>query len=243
MFDFPSRRVALVTGATSGLGLATVRQLAAHRLHVILASPEFSRALATTRVLQAEQLSVEAVELDATDEASIVRVVADVSRRFGRLDVLINNADVCVDDPKLPPSEQALKVWQATFAGNLFGVVNVTRLFLELLRAAPAARVVNVSSLKEPCSAVDGTAALTFKKPAHEASKSALNSWTMHLARELRATAIKVNTIHFGLVRTEKHAQGEIDVDNGARASVRLALLDEDGPTGGFHHLEEPLRW
>ena len=137
MFDSPSPRVALVAGATSGLSLATARQLAVHGLHVIVAAPAVSRALAIVRALQAEGLSVEAIKLDATDEASVTRVAADVCHRFGRLDILINNADVCVDDPTLPPSRQSLKVWQDTFAGNLFGVVTVTRLFLDLLRAAP----------------------------------------------------------------------------------------------------------
>ena len=101
----------------------------------------------------------------------------------------------------------------------------------------------NVSSLKEPRSAVGGANGLTFKKPAHEASKNALNSWTMYLAREMRATAIKVNTIHFGLVAAQNHVHGEIDAEHGARASVRLALLSAEGPTGGFHHLEAPLPW
>jgi NAD(P)-dependent dehydrogenase (short-subunit alcohol dehydrogenase family) len=240
-----SPRIALVTGATRGLGLETVRQLASSGLHVLLAGRDHARAVAAALPFQAEGLSVEAIALDVTSAVSIEKAANDVAAKFGRLDVLVNNAGVFVDDFSLPPSQQSLRTWRDTFDTNLFGVIATTQAFLPLLRAAPAARIVNVSSLlgsltshTDPASPI-----FDFKMPAYNASKSALNAWTVHLAHELRGTAIKVNSVHPGSVKTDMNAQGELDVRTGARTSVEMALLDADGPSGGFHHLGEVLPW
>lgn len=240
-----SRRIALVTGATRGLGLETVRQLATEGLHVLLAGRDHTRAVAAALPFQAEGLSVEAIALDVTSPVSIQKAAQDVAAKFGRLDVLVNNAGVFIDDFSLPPSQQSMRTWRETFETNLFGVIQTTQAFLPLLRAAPAARIVNVSSLlgsltshTDPASPI-----FDFKMPAYDASKSALNAWTVHLAHELRDTAIKVNAVHPGSVKTDMNAYGELDVQTGARTSVEMALLGADGPNGGFHHLGEVLPW
>lgn len=238
-------RIALVTGATRGIGLETVRQLATAGLHVLLAGRDIGRATAAALPFRADGLAVEAITLDVTDEASIAAAVNEVTRRHGHLDVLVNNAGVFIDDFSQVPSGQSMAVWRRTFDTNLFGVVAVTRAFLPLLRAAPAARIVNVSSLlgsltshSDPASPI-----FNFKMPAYDASKSALNSWTVHLAHELRDTPIKVNAVHPGSVKTDMNAGGELDVTTGARTSVEMALLGEEGPHGGFHHLGEVVPW
>lgn len=135
---------------------------------------------------------------------------------------------------------------EATFETNVFAVVEVTQAFLPLLRAAPAARIVNVSSQlasfgwhTDPSSPI-----CNFKIPAYNASKSVVNSWTVHLAYELRDTTIKVNAIHPGYVQTDMNGgHGEISVPEGAKSSVEMALLAEDGPSGTFTHLGKPLPW
>ncbi|GAB6196780.1 SDR family oxidoreductase [Lysobacter xanthus] len=240
-----TRRIALVTGATRGLGLETVRQLAAEGLHVLLAGRDPARAVAAALPFQGAGLSVEAIALDVTDVDSIRRAAQDVADRFGRLDVLVNNAGVFIDDFSLPPSQQSLRTWRETFDTNLFGVIATTQAFLPVLRAAPAARIVNVSSLLGSLAAHTDPASpiFDFKMPAYDASKSALNAWTVHLAHELRDTSIKVNAVHPGSVKTDMNAQGDLDVRTGARTSVEMALLGADGPTGGFHHLGEVLPW
>jgi NAD(P)-dependent dehydrogenase (short-subunit alcohol dehydrogenase family) len=80
--------------------------------------------------------------------------------------------------------------------------------------------------------------------PAYSASKAAVNAWTVHLAYELKDTPIKVNAAHPGYVKTDmNHGEGEIDVGEGAKTSVELALLGADGPTGSFFHLGQVLPW
>jgi NAD(P)-dependent dehydrogenase (short-subunit alcohol dehydrogenase family) len=240
-----AQKIALVTGATRGIGLETVKQLAGQGVHVLLAGRDRTRAVEASLKLQSEGLPVEAIALDVTRPDSIAEAAKEVAQRHGRLDILVNNAGVFRDDLQRKPSEQSLDTWRATFDTNVFGVVATTQAFLPLLRKAPAARIVNVSSLLGSLAANADPASpiYDFKVPAYNVSKSAVNAWTVQLAHELKDTAIKVNAVHPGSVRTDMNAQGELEVADGARTSVRMALLDEQGPTGGFHYFEESLPW
>ena len=246
-----SPRIALVTGATRGIGLETVRQLAEAGVHTLLAGRNRERAVEAALTLQVQGLPVEAIALDVTDAASIDAAVAEVERRHGRLDILVNNAGILVDDAAMGVSGQSLETWRTTFDTNLFGVIATTQAFLPLLRKSGAGRIVNVSSLlgslsghQDPASPIYG-----FKGvPAYNVSKSAVNAWTIHLAHELADSGIKVNTIHPGYVKTDMNKagdqqNGELEVPDGARTSVRLALVGDDGPSGGFFYLEESLPW
>jgi len=238
-------RIALVTGATRGIGFETARQLAAEGVHVLLAGRDRDKAVAAALKLQTAGLPVEAIALDVTRSDDIASAVGEVERRHGKLDILVNNAGVFRDDMQLKPSEQSLDTWRETFDTNVFGVVATTQAFLPLLKKAPAARIVNVSSLlgsiasnADPASPV-----YDFKVPAYNVSKSAVNAWTVQLAHELKDTAIKVNAVHPGSVKTDMNAGGELDVTAGAKTSVRMALLDDTGPNGGFAHFQETLPW
>jgi len=212
----------------------------------LLAGRDPARAKAAADKLKAEGLPVESITLDVTDAGTIQAAAAEVKARFGKLDILVNNAGIIADDLAKAPSEQSLDAWRETFETNLFAVVAVTQAFLPLLKAAPAARIVNVSSILgsltlhlDPTSSIYG-----FKIPAYDASKSALNAWTVHLAYELRDTPIKVNAVHPGYVQTDMNGgQGEIDVPTGAKSSVGMALVDADGPTGSFTYLGKTLPW
>lgn len=241
----PTFKIALVTGATRGIGFETARQLARNGVHVLLAGRDRSKAVGAALALQVEGLPVEAIALDVTREQSIAAAAAEIAGKHGRLDILVNNAGVFLDDFERAPSQQPLTAWRDTFETNLFGVIATTKAFLPLLRKAPAARIVNVSSLLGSLSAhVDpGSGIYDFKMPAYNVSKSALNAWTVHLAHELRDTPLKVNAIHPGSVKTDMNANGELDIETGARSSVEMALLGADGPTGGFYHLGETLPW
>lgn len=241
-----TQKVALVTGATRGIGLETVRQLAQAGVTTLLAGRDAGRAKEAADKLKAEGLPVEPIVLEVTSADSIAKAVAEVTSRYGKLDILVNNAGILVDDMGKAPSEQTQKAWRETFDTNLFAVVEVTQAFLPLLKAAPAARVVNVSSqLGSITLHVDPNSPIyNFKLPAYDASKSALNSWTVHLAYELRDTPIKVNAIHPGYVQTDMNGgHGEIDVPTGAKSSVGMALIDASGPTGSFTYLGKTLPW
>ena len=241
-----SQKIALVTGATRGIGYETVRQLAEAGVTTLLAGRDPARTQAAADKLKAEGLSVEPIVLDVTDADTIQKAAAEVKARFGKLDILVNNAGIAVDDLGKAPSEQSLDVWRETFDTNLFGVVEVTKAFLPLLKAAPAARIVNVSSMLGSLTLhVDPNSPIySFKVPAYDASKSALNSWTVHLAYELRDTPIKVNAVHPGYVQTDMNrGEGEIDVPTGAKTSVEMALIGADGATGSFTYLGKTLPW
>jgi len=241
-----TQKVALVTGATRGIGQETVRQLAEAGVTTLLAGRDPARTQAAADKLKAEGLPVEPITLDVTNADTIQKAVAEVKARFGKLDILVNNAGIVVDDFAKAPSEQSLDAWRETFDTNLFAVVEVTKAFLPLLKAAPAARIVNVSSqLGSLTLHVDPSSPIyNFKVPAYDASKSALNSWTVHLAYELRDTPIKVNAVHPGYVQTDMNGgQGEIDVPTGAKSSVGMALIGADGPTGSFTYLGKTLPW
>ncbi len=241
-----SQKIALVTGATRGIGLETVRQLAQAGVHTLLAGRNRERAVEAALKLQAEGLPVEAIALDVTDAKSIAAAVAEVRERHGHLDILVNNAGIIVDEFGRAPSEQTLETWRTTFDTNLFALLAVTQAFLPLLKAAPAGRIVNVSSIlgsialhKDPSSPI-----YDFKVPAYNVSKSAVNAWTVQLAYELRDTPLKVNTIHPGYVKTDMNAgEGELEIADGARTSVALALIDDNGPQGGFFYQGQVLPW
>ena len=239
-------KIALVTGATRGIGLETVRQLAAAGVHTLLAGRDRAKAVDAVLKLQAEGLPVEAIELDVTDAASLSAAADAVAKKHGRLDILVNNAGILVDTMGLKVSEQTIDTWRKTFDTNVFGLIATTQAFLPLLHKSDAGRIVNVSSLlgslamhSDPTSPI-----YDFKVPAYNVSKSAVNAWTVQLAYELRDSKVKINTIHPGYVKTEMNGgEGEIDIPTGARTSVRLALIDDAGPNGGYFYQEQSLPW
>lgn len=240
-------KIALITGATRGIGVETARQLAREGVHVIVGARSPAKGAGVALTLQGEGLAVEALQLDVTDAASIGAAAEEVARKHGRLDILVNNAGVLSDVSGGKPSAQTLAEWRRVFDTNLFGLVETTLAFLPLLRKSPAGRIVNLSSIlgsialhEQPDSPI-----YDFKSvPAYNVSKSAVNAWTVQLAWELRDTPIKVNAAHPGYVRTDMNGgAGDIDVPDGARTSVQLALLGPDGPSGGFFHAEQRLPW
>ena len=239
-------KIALVTGATRGIGLHTVRQLAEAGVHTLLAGRNRAKAVEAALQLQSEGLPVEAIELDVTHAASIAAAAQEVEKRHGRLDILVNNAGIVADEFGKKVSEQTLDAWRTTFETNLFGVIAVTQAFLPLLHRSASGRIVNVSSVlgsialhNDPTSPI-----YDFKIPAYNVSKTALNAWTIQLAYELRDSAIKVNTIHPGYVKTDMNAgEGELEVADGARTSVAMALIADDGPNATFTHAGQVLPW
>ena len=242
-----TKKIALVTGATRGIGLETVRQLAQKQSHVILAGRDRAKADAAAQKLRAEGLDVEAIALDVTDAKSIAAAAKEIEKKHGRLDILVNNAGIMADDMSKTPSQQPLELWRKTFDTNVFGLIATTQALLPLLSKSEAGRIVNVSSLlgsithhADPASPI-----YDYKAPvSYNVSKSTVNAWTVQLAHELRNSSIKVNTIHPGHVKTDMGGEAApMEIADGAKTSVELALIGANGPNGSFSHLGQALPW
>jgi NAD(P)-dependent dehydrogenase (short-subunit alcohol dehydrogenase family) len=226
--------IALITGANKGIGFETARQLATAGTTVILGSRDLGRGETAAAALRAEGLDATAIALDVTDDDSIAAAAATISDRFDHLDVLVNNAGIYAAGPASSTTRDTLR---ELFETNVFGVVAVTNAFLPLLRKSEAARIVNVSSevaslavITDPASYMSGMQDL-----AYQASKGAVNWVTIMFAKELADTPIKVNAAIPGYVSTDLNGNtGYITAAQGAEASVALATLPDDGPTGTF---------
>ncbi|RTM07600.1 MAG: SDR family oxidoreductase [Hyphomicrobiales bacterium] len=241
------RPVALVTGANQGIGLQIARELVANGLTVLVGSRNLERGETAAKDIGPNAC---ALQLDVTDQASIAAAAQRIRTELGRLDVLVNNAAIS-NTSKRPgmsveeyaaltrPSNVSLDEVRAVWETNVFGVLAVTQAMLPLLREAPAARIVNVSS---GVGSLTRNADPTFPYrsifgPVYPASKTALNAMTLAMAIELEPTGIKVNAVSPGFTRTNLNGyQGTETVEEGAREAVRVALLGPDGPTGTFTH-------
>jgi NAD(P)-dependent dehydrogenase (short-subunit alcohol dehydrogenase family) len=238
------RRVALVTGANKGIGLEIARQLAQRGHTVFLGARDAARGREAAEKLRAEGLDARPLPLDVTDDASVAAAAAALGKDPGRLDVLVNNAGIAIDDG--PPSRVSLDVVRRTYETNVFGVVRVTQALLPLLRRSPAGRVVNLSSSLGSLARNSDPSwdFASVKLLAYNSSKSALNAITVQLAWELRDTPVKVNAADPGYVATDMNRhQGVRTVEQGATAPVRLATLPADGPSGGFFDEAGPVPW
>ena len=239
--------VALVTGANQGIGLQIAKELAAHGFTVLVGSRSLERGEVAAREVGPD---ARALQLDVTDHASIAAAAGRIQQELGRLDVLVNNAAISRVG-KLPgqsmedyvkasrPSTVSLDEVRAVWETNVFGVLAVYQAMLPLLREAPAARIVNVSS---------GLGSLTLSSdpthpwraifgPVYPASKTALNAMTLAIAIELEPEGIRVNAVSPGYTKTNlNNYAGTETVEEGAREAVRVALLGPEGPTGTFTH-------
>jgi NAD(P)-dependent dehydrogenase (short-subunit alcohol dehydrogenase family) len=239
------KKTALITGANKGIGFETARRLAELGMTVLLGVRDRERGLRAVARLQERSADAHLVLLDVTEEASIAAAAADVGARFGKLDVLVNNAGI--SNASRLPSQQSLPRMRDLFTTNFFGAVAVTQAFLPLLERAPAARIVNVSSAlgslrlaSDPTSPIADLNALF----GYSASKTALNAFTIRLAHELRAKNIKVNSACPGYVATDLNGhQGPRTVEQGAAIIVNLATINESGPTGGFFDDAGEVAW
>jgi NAD(P)-dependent dehydrogenase (short-subunit alcohol dehydrogenase family) len=225
--------IALVTGANKGIGLETARQLGARGFTVLAGARDEERGLEAGRALRADGADARFIRLDVTDDTSVQQAADWIGREYGRLDILVNNAGIARGNL---PSETDLDAMREVYEVNVFGVVRVTNAMLPLLRRAPAARIVNVSSEVGSISSMTDPASPLAQMPAglaYPSSKSALNMITAMYARELRDTPIKVNAANPGYTKTDLNRNsGFRSAAEGAEASVYLATLPADGPSG-----------
>ena len=255
--------IALITGANKGIGFETARQLAARGVTVLAGARDEARGIAAERALRdglqgglggdlreigglrgprdlrglrglRDGADARYVPLDVTDATSVREAADWIEKEFGSLDILVNNAGITVGGG--PPSETDLQAMREVYETNVLGVIMVTNAMLPLLRRAPAARIVNVSSEVGSIAAMTDPGSPLARMPAglaYPSSKTALNMITALYAKELRDTPIKVNAANPGYTATDLNGNsGFRSAAEGAEVSVHLATLDASGPSG-----------
>jgi len=240
-------KVALITGANKGLGLEMARQLGKAGITVIAGARDPHKGEAAAESLRRDGIDARFLLLDVTNRLHHAAAAAFLAENFGRLDILINNAGISLDSLGTgPPSKTTDDVIRQTFETNFFAPVALTRVLLPLLKKSEAARIVNMSSIlgSQTLHSDPNSQIYDFKALSYDASKAALNSFTIHLAHELRGTGIKVNSAHPGWVKTDMGTEAALlEIPEGAKTGVDLALLADSGPTGGYFHLGKRIPW
>jgi len=241
------KKVALITGANRGIGFETAKQLGEQGVTVVLGSRKLSDAEAAAAKLKTAGVDAYGIQLDVTKAADRNAAYKFLDEKFGKVDILINNAGIAGGDfftnTTSKTTEEELK---SVYVTNFFSVVALTQQLLPLLKKSDAGRIVNLSSIlgsltlhADPKSPIAGS-----KLFSYNSSKAALNAFSIHLADELKDTPIKVNSVHPGWVKTEMGTDAApMEIPDGAKTSVAAALLGPDGPSGHFIHLGQELPW
>jgi NAD(P)-dependent dehydrogenase (short-subunit alcohol dehydrogenase family) len=245
------QKIAFITGGNRGLGFQTALDLKDASVKVVIGSRDAAQGEKAVQKLRAAGVDADVLPFDITKPADYKAAYDYFNSKYGRLDILVNNAGIAAGTfpgtgPEHSASEVPADLLRKVFETNFFAQVALTEALLPLIKKSPAGRIVNLSSIlgsltlhADPKSPIYN--AKTF---AYDASKTALNAFTVHLAWELRDTNIKVNSAHPGWVKTDMGGpQATMELNEGGKTSAALATLPEGGPTGGFFHQGQPLPW
>lgn len=245
-----SNTIAFITGGNRGLGLQTALDLGKAGVTVVISARRKDQGEEALAKLRAAGADADLLILDVTQPVDHQKAFDYFNGKFGKLDILINNAGMAAGG--FPPvgvehsTHAATDLLHRVFDTNFFAPIALTNALLPLLRKSTAGRIVNLSSILGSLTLHADPASPIYqaKSFAYDASKTALNAFTVHLAYELRDTPIKVNSAHPGWVKTDMGGDSApMEIEDGSKTSVALATLPADGPTGGFFHLGQPLPW
>ncbi len=241
-------KIAFVTGANRGIGLETSKILAKNGIKVILGSRDENKGKEAVEALASSGHKVELLQYDALNPDAPQKVFDYISNKYQKLDILINNAGVLLTGNLFVTNSSTISQedLKETFQINFFSLISLTQKLIPLIKKSEAGRIVNVSTILSSLtlhSAKDSPIA-PAKEFAYNASKTALNAFTIHLANELKDTKIKVNSGHPGWVKTELGGpNAPMEIKDSYKTSLRLATLDDDGPTGGLFHEDDTIPW
>jgi NAD(P)-dependent dehydrogenase (short-subunit alcohol dehydrogenase family) len=245
-----AKKIAFITGGNRGLGFQTALELK-DIAKVVISSRDLKQGEVALAKLRSAGVDSDLLQLDIADPSAAAAAHAYFNTNYGWLDILVNNAGVAAgpfpgNGPEHSAADVPLDVLERVFRTNFFAQVALTKALLPLIRQSSAGRIVNLSSILGSLTLhADPKSPIYHAKSfAYDASKTALNAFTVHLAYELRDTNIKVNSAHPGWVKTDMGgSQAPMELEEGGKTSAALATLPDDGPSGGYFHLGQPLPW
>ncbi|WP_315068649.1 SDR family oxidoreductase [uncultured Clostridium sp.] len=233
----------LVTGANQGIGFETAKELGAMGFTVLLGARNSARGKEAEESLVKEGIKAHFVLLDVTKQDTIDKVAELIDNTYGSLDVLINNAGIAVEKGR-QPSQLDTQDLKETFETNFFGLFAITKAMLPLLIKSTAGRIVNVSSGRGSFANNTKPVDKSLNALAYNSSKAAVNMLTLTFSKELIETSIKINSAAPGYTITAiNDFKGHRTVQQAAEIIVKLATLDENGPTGGFFDENGAVPW
>lgn len=244
------KKIALITGASKGLGFETAYQLGVKGYTVIVTARTQQKSNESAEILKSKGINAVGMQLDVVNNNDIDNLSKSINEHFGILDILVNNAGVQLDFPGFMPGNStetvSMDILKQTFEINYFAPIALTQKLLPLLKKSNAGRIVNVSSIMGSLTlhADLNSPIYGIKLLAYNSSKTALNQFTLHLAEALKDSPIKANSAHPGWVKTDLGDEyAPMSIEDGVKTIVDLSTLDENGPTGAFIHLGESLPW
>ena len=241
----PAEKIALITGANKGIGFEIARQLGEQGSVVLVGARDDVRGKVAANSLTRRGIAAVPLRIDVTNPASAADAAIQIGQRYGRLDILVNNAGITGGFAGVP-SQATAGDMREVYTTNIFGVVSVTNAMLPLLRRSDAGRIVNMSSHMGSLtlSSDPHSVFASFNQIAYQSSKTALNAITVAYAKELTGTPIKVNAANPGFVATDiNQHRGQRTPAEGAVIAVRLALLDDAGPSGACLSEDGTVPW
>ncbi|MEU4316386.1 SDR family NAD(P)-dependent oxidoreductase [Nocardia sp. NPDC024068] len=244
-----SENTVLITGATRGIGRATATAFARKGYRVVVTGRSPEAVAGVVREMRAEGFAVEGETLDVCSIDSARCLAESIARRHEHLDVLVNNAGILPEATASGAVNFAhLGAFTDTLMTNTFGPVNVVEALLPLVRRAPAGHIVNIStemgSLTEQRN--PGSAYYPMVVPGYQASKAALNSLTVGLAKQLAGTGVRVTSVCPGFVATElAPAAADAPTAPADAAQMILAVAESAEATeaGAFVGAAGPIAW
>jgi len=239
----PAVRIALVTGGNRGIGREIARQLSLAGLTVLIGCRDEAKGKAAAEQLGKEGAPVYPEVVDVSSPSSIDALMGRIKERYGRLDVLVNNAGIILDRG-VPVLEVEDSVVRQTLETNFFGALRLIQAAVPLMKKHRYGRIVNVSSGLGTYQAFDVLPDLKGQSGAYRLSKALLNYLTRLAAQEVDGREIKINAVCPGSVRTDMGGEdAPLSVEEGADTAVWLALIGADGPNGGFFRYRMKAEW
>ena len=246
------KTLTLITGADRGIGFETAMALAKLGQHILLGSRDRDRGIEAVNKIKDAGYDAELIVLDVTSQDDISRAQATVNKKYGHLDILINNAGIALDNHK-DAAILSVDVIRKEFDVNFFGTVSMIQAFIPLLKKSPSAKIINVSSNMGSLGLASDPNSRFYKVSSlgYQSSKAAVNFATITFAKELADTHITVNSVNPGWTATafggrdtnQPAPVGMQSVQKGAQQIIKLASDPRNDLNGMFTENEGTLPW